>query len=462
MIPNIEWVSVERPERRGPRRAAWSCLVIVAALPGIVVGQPPSAGCRAPKARLLGAQATFIGQDLRPFDAAYSGPMSLTNRGDRQLSQSYGLYGGACLTPAFAAYVDVEMIRGSGISHASGLAGVTNGDVLRQGSVDLGQGPYVARAFVRWTLPLASSARDTIVAAMDEMPMMVSSRRVEITAGKFAATDIFDLNRYANSTRLQFLDWVLFNNGAWDYAADTRGYSNGITVAWINPTWSLRGGSFQMPTFANGNKFDSDIANARGDNVELTLVGPHQAMFRLLTYINHGRMGRYAVATSMAEAQGVTPDIVADDAPGRTKYGFAANAELPLADDGETGAFARVGWNDGRNESFVFTEVDRHASTGLQVAGRHWHRADDVFGVAIAADGLSGPHRDYLAAGGKGFLLGDGALRYGPEVIGEAYYSAHLAGPVTLSPDLIEVTNPGYNRDRGPAVILSARLNVRR
>jgi len=127
-------------------------LAAATALPGVLGAQ--GASCRAPRARLLGAQATFIGQDLRPFDAAYSGPMSLVDRGDRQLSQSYGVYGGACLTPAFAAYLDVEMIRGGGISHASGLAGVTNGDVLRQGSVDLGQGPYVARAFVRWTVPL--------------------------------------------------------------------------------------------------------------------------------------------------------------------------------------------------------------------------------------------------------------------------------------------------------------------
>ena len=420
-----------------------------------------STPCHSLDARLLGAQATFIGQNLRPFHAAYSGPMSLVNTGDHQLSQSYGVYGGACITSTFAAYVDVEMIHGSGISHASGIAGVTNGDVLRQGSVDLGTGPYIARAFLRWMIPLASNSRDTLVGAMDVMPSIVSARRIEITAGKLAVTDLMDVNRYANSTRSQFLDWVLFNNGAWDYAADTRGYTNGVAAAWIEERWAVRVGSFQMPTFANGNTFDNDIANARGDNVELTVDLPRSAIARLLLYDNHARMGRYAVATALGKAELTTPNIVADDAPGRTKYGFALNTEVPLADSGETGAFGRVGLNDGRNESFVFTEADRHLSTGMQVAGSHWHRSNDVAAAAVAIDGLSPDHRNYLAAGGRGFLLGDGALRYGKEIITESYYTATLTRGVYLSPDLIWIVHPGYNRARGPALVWSARLSVR-
>ncbi len=416
--------------------------------------------CHKPAAKLLGAQTTFIGQSLLPFSAAYSGPMSLRASGDHQLSQSYGAYAGACLVPNVAAYLDAEMIRGSGISHASGLAGVTNGDVLRQGSVDLGDGPYVARAFLRWTIPLHGTEVDTIARGVDELPGVVSARRVEVTAGKFAATDIFDLNRYANSTRTQFLDWVLFNDGAWDYAADTRGYSNGIVVAWITPSVSLRGGSLQMPTFANGNRFDNDIANARGDNVEVTFAAPHDAVIRVLAYENHARMGDYDLATAIAAETGTVPNIVATDAPGRTKYGAALNGELPLADDGETGIFARAGWNDGRHESFVFTEVDRHLSAGGQVSGKRWHRPGDVFAVAGVIDGISAPHRNYLAAGGSGFLLGDGALRYGPESIAETYYLFALGRYVAISPDVIFIAHPGYNRDRGPATVLTARLNA--
>jgi carbohydrate-selective porin OprB len=171
-------------------------------------------------------------------------------------------------------------------------------------------------------------------------------------------------------------------------------------------------------------------------------------------------MGRYDAAISMARVSGGVPNIVADDAPGRAKGGLALNGELPLADDGATGLFARLGWNDGRNESFVFTEVDRHASAGAQFSGRRWHREQDLFGIAGVIDGLSGPHRNYLAAGGRGFLLGDGALRYGAESLGEAYYRLQLGSYVAVSPDLMGIVHPGYNRDRGPASVLSIRVRI--
>jgi hypothetical protein len=436
-------------------------LVFAAGFSGALPAQSDTARqCRAPTAKLLGAQTTFIGQSLLPFSAAYSGPMSLRSSGDHQLSQSYGLYAGACIVSNLAAYLDAEMIHGSGISRASGLAAVTNGDVLRQGSVDLGTGPYVARAFIRWTIPLRSVDLDTVTRGVDELPGVLSARRVEITAGRFAATDIFDLNRYANSTRTQFLDWVLFNDGAWDYAADTRGYSNGIALAWITPAVSLRAGSFQMPTFANGNQFDNDIANARGDNVEVTLAAPHDAVIRVLAYENHARMGDYDLATAIGHATGTRPDVAATDSPGRTKFGGALNGELPLADDGQTGIFARVGWNDGRHESFAFTEVDRHLGAGGQVSGRRWHRPGDAFAIAGVIDGISAPHRNYLAAGGNGFLLGDGALQYGHESIVESYYVFAVGKYVAISPDVIVIDHPGYNRSRGPATVLSTRVNA--
>jgi hypothetical protein len=428
--------------------------------PIVAVAQTTPEQCAQRQAKLLGAQATLIGQDLRPFHAEYSGPMSLAANGDRQLSQSYGAYFGACLAKHIAAYVDVEMVRGAGISHASGLGAVTNGDVLRQGSVDLGSGPYVARAFVRWTIPFPSAARETIPAAADAMPGTVSRRRMEVIAGKLALSDLFDVNRYANSTRTQFLDWVLFNNGAWDFAADTRGYSNGAAMSWSGSFWSMRAASFQMPTFANGNRFDPNLWNARGDNVEVTIAGPRGTIIRTLAYVNHGRMGRYDVATAIGLANGAVPNIAADDAPGRTKHGVGVNFEMPVSDDGDTGVFGRVGWNDGGNESFVFTEVDSHVSGGLQVSGKRWHRAADAFGIAGVADELSLPHRRYLAAGGRGFLLGDGALRYGAETVGETYYRLQAGPYLAVSPDAIAIVNPGYNRDRGPAFVFTLRVRV--
>jgi hypothetical protein len=362
----------------------------------------------------------------------------------------------------FQGYLDVEMIRGKGISSVLGLAGPTNGDVLRQGTVDLGSGPYVARAFVRYTVPFASRSFDTLTRAQDQVPTIVSSHRLEITAGKFAVTDLIDVNRYANTTRQQFTNWDLFNNSAWDFAADTRGYSNGIAAAWIHPLWAIRVASLQMPILANGNQFDSHLSNARGDQAELTVTSRATGtVARFLVYMNHGQMGNYAEALAIARATNTVPDIAADDKPGRTKYGWGLNLEQPLADGGETGAFARLGWSDGKNESFVFTEVDRHVSGGVQLSGTHWGRRNDRVGIAGVRTEIVQVHRDYLSAGGLGFLLGDGRLNYGPEQIAETYYRAQVGGYFQAGPDVQYVRNPGYNRDRGPATVLSLRLNFR-
>ncbi|HXL86102.1 MAG TPA: carbohydrate porin, partial [Gemmatimonadaceae bacterium] len=340
------------------------------------------AGSAAWRPYLLGTQINVIGQDLRPFRSPYEGTNSLRSRGDSKISHAYGVYGGIDAGHGLQAYLDAEMIRGKGISNVVGLGGPTNGDVLRQGTADLGSGPYVARAFLRYTVAFSSRERDTLQRAPDQVPAIVPAHRLELTAGKLAASDLFDLNRYANSTRQQFMNWSLFQNTAWDFAADTRGYSNGVAVAWIHPGWALRAGSFQMPHEANGNVFDSDLRRARGDQIELTLTAPRtQTTARILAYLNHARMGSYAEALALGRAQGRPPDIAANDQPGRTKYGYGLNVEQPLADDGETGLFARFGWSDGRNESFAFTEVDRHLSFGAQLAGGHWGRVNDRIGL---------------------------------------------------------------------------------
>ena len=420
---------------------------------------PEPGGGRGPQ--LLGAQITVIGQHLFPFSAVYSGPKSLDTAGDTKATHTYGVYLGARLLGHLQAYLDVDMARGAGISNANGVAGVTNGDVIRSGTANLSSGPYVARVFVRYSFPLSGSSSDTLSRGIDQLPGVEPSARLDVKAGKLAVSDDFDQNRYANSARVQFMNWGLFNNTAWDFAGDTRAYSWGTMIAWIEPRWTLRVGTFLMPTMANGNEFDG-FPRARGDHVELTIrPASHGTVIRALVYENRARMGSYAEALARAAATGGSPDIVADDRPGRTKVGAGVNVEQPLADAGETGLFARAGWNDGRNEDFVFTEVDRHLSGGLQLAGVRWSRAADRAGIAYALHGLSSDHRAYLAAGGQGFLLGDGRLRYGPEGIFEAYYRAQVGRYVEAGPDVQWIHNPGYNRDRGPAAVASLRLNVR-
>jgi len=423
------------------------------------LGQASPPESRGPQ--LLGAQVTVIGQDLLPFHALYSGPKSLDTTGDTKATHTYGVYLGARLFTRLQAYVDIEMAEGAGVSRATGLAGITNGDVIRQGTANLSRGPYLARLIVRYVVPLGRS-RDTLARGIDQVPGLEPSARLDLKAGKLAASDDFDQNRYANSTRTQFMNWGLFNNTAWDFAADTRGYTWGTVVAWVEPRWILRLGTFAMPTMANGNVFDSSFPHARGDNVELTIrPGSRGTVIRALVYENRARMGSYAEALARTSTTGGTPDIVADDRPGRTKTGAGLNVEQPLGDAGETGLFARAGWNDGRNEDFVFTEADRHLSGGVQLAGVHWRRGADRVGIAYVLHGLSSEHRAYLAAGGQGFLLGDGRLQYGQEGIFEGYYRAQVGSYVEAGPDVQWIHNPGFNRDRGPAAVVSLRLNVR-
>jgi len=410
--------------------------------------------------QLLGAQYTLIDQHQDALHSPYSGPLSLRAQGDTARSHTLGAYLGVPLPWHFQFYFDMEMFKGEGVSNATGMAGLTDGDVIRSGTVNLGKRAYVARRVLRYTLPLSDETEDAS-AAQGQLAGKEYTSRIEVKLGKFALNDDFDRNRYADSTRTQFMNWALFNNAAWDFAADTRGYSNGVMLAWVQPTWALRYGLFQMPFEANGQTLVWPLGRSRGEQVEWSWQ-PQKDGFalRLLAFRNIARMGVYRDTIELAHATGAAPDIRADDRVGRRKYGYAANMELQLADDGATGVFARIGWNDGRNESFAFTEADRAASIGAQLSGVHWGRPQDRLAVALAANGISHDHRDYLAAGGSGFLIGDGRLTYAREQIAELYYAAQVIDHVTVSPDFQFVRNPGYNRDRGPARFIGLRAHV--
>jgi len=140
------------------------------------------------------------------------------------------------------------------------------------------------------------------------------------------------------------------------------------------------------------------------------------------------------------------------------KYGFGVNIEQTLS--ANLKAFARWGWNNGKTESFAYTEIDSTFACGLGADGRRWHRNQDRAGVALASNAISKDHQNYLARGGVGFILGDGALNYGRENILESYYTLHLWRGIYAGPDVQYVVNPAYNQDRGPVVIPGFRVHV--
>jgi hypothetical protein len=271
------------------------------------------------------------------------------------------------------------------------LGGLTNGDVIRQGVAGLKKDFYIARLYARFMLALGPGLAP-VARGQDQLPGNEPVRRLEFKIGRMAVSDDFDRNRYAGSARTQFLNWSLWDNTAWDYAANTRGYTDGLVAGYVSPLWSLRYGVYRMPLFANGQTLET-LARARGENLELTLTPANvTTVLRLLAYRNTARMGDYADALAIAAATGALPNVAADDREGRHKSGYGVNLEQPLADDGETGLFARVGWNDGHTEDFVFTEVDRQLSCGGQLSGLHWQRSEDHLGAAVVVEGLSDVH----------------------------------------------------------------------
>jgi high affinity Mn2+ porin len=205
------------------------------------------------------------------------------------------------------------------------------------------------------------------------------------------------------------------------------------------------------------------MGRARAENMEVQLQPPvwhrHKTTMRVLSYVNHANMGSYREAIdAFLAGREAKPDIEAHRRQGREKYGFGFNAEQQIT--GSVRVYGRLGWNEGHNESFAYTEVNGATSFGGRLEGQRWHRGSDKTGIAVAINGISGDHRRYLELGGKGFLLGDGTLNYGREEIVESYYTARLTRGVFASLDLQRIAHPGYNRDRGPVLVPSLRLHL--
>jgi hypothetical protein len=419
--------------------------------------------------KLLGGQFNGVYQNVPPFHSPYAGQNSFTpTRGQdwRDSTQTYGVYLGSQMTSTLQAYLDIELFRGNGVSDGVGLSGNVNGDVVRAGSSNLPKTPYVARMYLRYYIPL-SSETEKVERSMDQLPGAQPVGRWEVKAGRLALTDDFDQNRYANNNRNQFLNYDFLYNTTWDYAADTRGYSYGITTALYQPRWRLALGVFMEPNTVNGANYDWIKFQELGYNLELTLK-PNNAgtVVRLLTYFNEARMGDYNAAltdyyaTVALNPNSPPPSLFNVEKQGGTKFGIGLNFEQPLADDGETGIFGRLGWNNGTHETWAYVESDRHASLGVQINGVHWGRKEDNIGLAYGINGLSTQHKDYLEAGGIGMLLGDGRLNYGLEQVLEAYYRVQLGPYVQITPDFQFIQNPGFNKDRGPAEVYGLRAHV--
>jgi high affinity Mn2+ porin len=284
-------------------------------------------------------------------------------------------------------------------------------------------------------------------------------RRWTLTVGKFGVTDIFDENAYSHDPRTQFLNWADWTPGAWDYPADTRGYTWGVAVEYVDRDWAARFGAAAEPKVANGLEMDKDLRQAYSLMIELERryeIDGKEGKAKLILFDNRADMGDYRQA--IREAGGDVPDVIATRRPGRSKYGFAVNLEQSLGE--LAGLFLRGSWNDGRNEAWAYAEIERSVTVGGVRKEPLRSRPGDEAGLAFIVDALSPDHRDYLAAGGLGFMIGDGRLTYGLEKIAELYYKALVRQGIWLTADYQFVQNPAYNRDRGPVHVFTLRLHT--
>ncbi|NHA06527.1 carbohydrate porin [Mucilaginibacter sp. HC2] len=401
-------------------------------------------------------QQTIITQYKPSFGAPYTGTNSLLTKSETQSSITTTLFGAARLWKGAQAVFNPELSGGAGLSKTLGVAGFPNGETFRVGATE--PKIYIARLYFTQNFEWGKE-KDTLTDDNNQLAGLKSKRYFTFTIGKFGMADFYDGNEFSHDPRTQFMNWALMDNGAWDYPANTRGYVLGSHFELGQPNWTLRFAFTMSTTTANGAIWDAKIGHANTQTMEYErryTINGNKGTVRVLGFRNNGKMGIYSEALAKNP---VNPVVDTNLTYGKHKYGFGISADQYLSKD--FGVFAKVSYNDGKTETWYFTEIDRSLSFGGTLKGTSWKRPDDELALAFIANGLSSQHRDYLAAGGYGFIIGDGKLNYGHELIAELYYKINaFQKKVWLTPDYQFILNPAYNKDRGPVNVLSLRAHV--
>ena len=402
-------------------------------------------------------QITFVDQFHPAFTSPYRGTNSLDpgNRGDETVAAT--LFLGAHLWPGGEIWADPEVDQGFGLSDTLGVAAFPSGEGYKVGSVE----PYfrLQRLFVRQMIDLGGQ-QENIDGGANQFTETRTANNLVITAGKISAVDIFDTNDFAHDPSKDFLNWAVIDSGAYDYAADSWGYTYGVAAELTVDWWTLRGGVFDLSKIPNEKHLETGfrqfelVAEAEERH---TLFG-RDGKLKLLGFLNRGWMGSYDDAVALAEETGAIPStaLVRNY---KSRGGVALNFQQALA--GDLGMFTRLSYNDGSQEAYEFTEINRGLSTGLSLKGTGWNRADDTVGAAYIVSGISQAAQRYFANGGLGILIGDGRLpHYDLENGFETYYSAQITNWFWATADYQLIVNPAYNPDRGPANIFGLRLHA--
>lgn len=405
-------------------------------------------------------QTTYVRQGYPNFHAMYSGPNSLPTSAQTKSTWTASAFIGVRPWDGGEIYYNAELLQGFGLSSTVGAGGFPNGEA--QKSDFLYPHYNSSRLFLRQTFGLGGE-QETAESNYGQMAGKKDIARVTIQAGKFAVHDVFDANAYAQDPRTDFLNWSIWAAGAFDYPADKVGLTYGAVAELNQKQWALRAGYFLIGNEPNSNNFDMALFKRGGYVTELetryALFG-RPGKLRITGWLHESFSGSYRDAVNLVLGNpGLDPtNAITSTRQGRTKYGYILNLEQSVADD--IGVFARWSRNSGTNEISAFTDIDSSLSFGASISGAAWGRSSDRIGVAGAINGLSKDHRDYIAVGGLGILVGDGALNYREEKILEVYYAYSLNKWSTLTFDYQFLTDPAYNADRGPISVFSVRAHA--
>jgi high affinity Mn2+ porin len=401
-------------------------------------------------------QATYTEQETSDFRSPYMGSNSLTPDSGRETTD-ITLYAGARLWPGGELWINPEMDQGFGLDDTTGVAGFPSAEAFKLGA----NAPYfrLQRVFVRETLDLRGPPQ-SIDAAPNEFAAQVSSNRLVFTIGKFSVVDLFDANDYAHDPRNDFLNWAVVDTGTFDYAADSWGYSAGAAIEWYEGSWTLRTGAFDLSNTPNSPTLEPGFEEFQmlAELERRFEIGARAGKVLFTAFDSRARMGLLAAAVDLAEQTGAPADIAAVRRY-RTRLGGAISAEQQILDD--LGVFLRAGKDQGNVETYEFTDIDRTVAAGLSLKGPRWNRPEDTFGLALVDNGISADLQRFLNAGGLGIVAGDGRLPHpGPEEILETYYEVSVLRALHVTFDYQYVSNPAYNRDRGPVSIWALRTHL--
>lgn len=350
-------------------------------------------------------QITFVEQFHPSFPSPYRGTNSLDpgNRGDETVTGD--LFFGARPWAGAELWADPEVDQGFGFSDTLGIAAFPSGEAYKVGS----SVPYfrLQRLFFRQTFDLGGEEEEDKPAA-NQLGGSHSVDHVTFTAGKFSVVDIFDTNDYAHDPSKDFMNWAVIDAGAFDYAADSWGYTYGGALEWTQDWWTLRGGLFDLSKVPNEKHLETGFRQ-----FEFVLEGEERhkwfgrdGKLKLLLYLNRADMGAYNDAVALGERTGTIPSttLVRNY---RSRPGASLNFQQEVADD--LGVFARLSYDDGSEEAYEFTEINRGFSGGVSLNGTQWGRKNDTVGAAYFAEGISSAAQSYFAHGGLGILIGDAA-----------------------------------------------------